>query len=94
MYMYNMYMYIFLCVKVTVSLFHSCKMERKEVTVRFRSAVTFGKFLASPICYKQMLFPLLHEYGLMGRTCYREEFRSCQSKGRYTAKGISSAVIK
>ena len=60
--------------------FPSRRTERKEVTVRFKSAVTFGKFLASPICYEQMLFPLLHGCSLMGRTCYREEFRSCQSR--------------
>lgn len=66
------YMHILYIKESYVLAFPSCKMKRKEV--RFNSAVAFGKFLASPICYEQMLFPLLHGYGLMGRTCYREEF--------------------
>jgi len=36
--------------------FPSRRTERKEVTVRFKSAVTFGKFLASPICYENRCY--------------------------------------
>lgn len=71
---------------VLLTLFLLIEWKGRKSPCVLRLAVAFDKFSVSPICCEQMLFPLLHGYGLMCGTCYRKKNFDRMKTGKLLGK--------